>query len=242
MDNLTNPKNILFHPCPICKTPMEVELIEVRKDILDGTVDLEAVKKEWRHICTKCQHETSKYIKICSYCNIPDDIGQLKCTQTGPDQTYYHAACDSKSKIPYIIAIITVILLLAGGLVGTKGIGTLFNKDKIANSIKEGKRVVYESRNAANDKKAFYEEERTKAKKNCVEAINLDKYNFEIYVVLGELYKYDSQLKEAAALYKQGLILAKFKKDKTMITTFEEELKKLKAQGIIIDDKKSTNH
>ena len=122
MKELKNPKNIILHPCPICKTQMEVEVVEIRKSLVEGEIDLEAVKKEWRHICTKCHHETTKFIKTCHYCDTPDDISKLvrNLTEKNPDKTYHHESCHSKAQVPYYIIGFAIVLILAGVLLAVR--------------------------------------------------------------------------------------------------------------------------
>ena len=235
MNNIQNIKNIVFHECPICKTSMEVELIEIRKELVEGQIDLEDVKKEWRHVCPKCDHETTKYIKICPYCNIPDDTDKLQYNQMEirKEKAYYHAECKRKHVIPYIIFGIIGLLILAGAmLVGKMIIQGTKTVDQAPALVKQAKSVLFNPFPPDPAENGIYKERRLKAIEQCKEAIKINPKYSEAYLVLGRLYVTEKILDNAASTLSQGLKTAKYNKEDNIIKEFKKDLKELEKQGI----------
>ena len=233
--DIPKPKNIIFRPCPICKHNMEVELIEIRKQLIEGEIDLNAVTKEWRHVCGKCFHETTKYIKTCHYCKIPDDIDKLVHNQfeREKEKAYYHAECERKSKVPYIIIAISVVLILTGALFGINIMMRSVKEDNQAIAlIKEAEKIARNPFPADYNQKELYKQKRIDAIEQCKKAIKINPYYSKSYIVLGQLYLAERNKQEAANTLNQGLKTAKHNNEMELVKQIDKKLDKLKEEGI----------
>jgi len=239
MDNIDipKPKNIVFRPCPICKNPMEVELIEIRKELIEGEIDLKAIIKEWRHVCPKCYHETSKFIKVCHHCGIPDDTDKLIHNQleTIPERAYYHPDCHRKSQTPYIIIGLAIVFILAGLLFGLKLMSDSLKKsDKAITLINEAEIMARNPFPAEPSDYPLYKEKRLNAIKQCHEAIKINPLYSKAYMVLGDLYFVEEQKQESANTYNMGLKTAKSNNEMELVKQFNDKLKKLETDSKIV--------
>ena len=232
------PKTIILHPCPICKAPMEVELVEIRKQLIEGQIDLEDVTKEWRHICTKCDHDTTKYIKICHYCKAPDDISKLNYNATAAikEKSYFHPGCEKKANLPYPIFGFIVFLIITGIIVGIYFMKKSVSDNEVPSLIKKADSLSYNlatyDRNDPEYKKK-YEEKKANSIELCKEAIKKDPYYIKSYKLLAHIYSVDNNYQETANACKLGLNVAKKNKDITEEKTFNSELEKLRKKGIL---------
>jgi hypothetical protein len=231
------PKTIIRHPCPICKVPMEVELVEIRKQLIEGQIDLEAVTKEWRHICTKCDHDTTKYIKVCHYCNTPDDISKLSYNATAPikEKAYFHPGCETKANLPYPVFGFIVFLIITGIIIGIYFMKKNISDNEVPSLIKKVESLSFNlatyDRNDEEYKKK-YEEKKATCIAMCREALKKDPYYIKTYAVLANIYSIDGNDQETANNCKQGLNLTKKKKDVTLEKEFKTQLDKLRKKGI----------
>jgi len=238
------PKTVILHPCPICKNPMEVELVEIRKQLIEGQIDLQAVTKEWRHICRKCDHDTTKYIKICHYCNTPDDISKLQFNATAPikEKSYFHPECEKKANLPYPVFGFIIFIIIIGILLGLYFMKKNITNNEVPSLIKKADSLSFNlinyDRNDPEYKKK-YEEKKATCIALCKEAIKKDPYYVKTYEVLARIYNVDSNNQETANTCKIGLNAIKKitdPKEKELYTKTEEEFKnkleKLREKGI----------
>ncbi len=232
------PKTIILHPCPICKAPMEVELVEIRKELIEGQIDLEAVTKEWRHVCRKCDHDTTKYIKICHYCNTPDDISKLSYNPTAPikEKSYFHPACEKKANLPYPVFGFILFLIITGIIIGIYYMKKTMTEDEVPSLIRKAESLSFNlgtyDRNDPEYKKK-YEQKKADCMVLCREALKKDPYYIKTYVVLSHIYSVDGNDQETANACKLGLNLTKKNKDFTLEKDFKTQLETLRKKGIL---------
>lgn len=226
MDNIKNPKNITLHPCPICKTQMDVQIVELRKNLAEGEIDLEAITREWRHVCPKCDHETTKFIKTCHYCNTPDDVTSLKKNnmEKDPKKVYYHESCYKKTLIPYYILAFFSILALIAILIGIRYIIKNTGEQNVAvDLVTQAEKMVKSPFGDPKDKELF-QQKRNEAKEMCKKSIKINKLYSKSYFVLGQLYCIDKEYKEALPVFIQGEKTAKYNNEIELVKKFQEQL------------------
>ena len=232
------PKTIILHPCPICKTPMEVELVEIRKQLTEGQIDLEAVTKEWRHVCRKCDHDTTKYIKVCHYCNTPDDISKLSYNATAPikEKSYFHPGCEKKANLPYPVFGFIIFLIITGIVIGIYYMKKNITENEVPSLIKKVESLSFNlatyDRNDPEYKKK-YEEKKATCLAMCKEALKKDPYYIKTYAVLAHIYSVDGNAQETANMCKLGLNLTKKNKDTTLEKEFKTQLESLRKKGVL---------
>ncbi|HPZ06809.1 MAG TPA: hypothetical protein PL110_01730 [Candidatus Eremiobacteraeota bacterium] len=234
------PKTIILHPCPMCKTSMEVELIEIKKQLIEGQIDLEDVTKEWRHVCPKCEHDTTKYIKICHYCKVPDDISKLRHNETAVSKAfaYYHPECERKANMPYPIIGALVFLIIVGVLLGIRYVSSKLNKGDVAISCVQkaenllssiGDLSVSFAKDPEDDKKyrEKYQKNRDIAINYCLKAKKINPYYGKTYYILAKIYNIDGNPELALKTCNSGLTIKNLDPNtEKALTDFKNELKK----------------